>query len=62
MGNLGEKMTDEEITEMIKEGDKDGDGKISFQGKENNKTETRKDYPNTYCLITNVGLKLYWSI
>ncbi len=45
MGNLGEKMTDEEITEMIKEGDKDGDGKISFQGKENNKTETRKDYP-----------------
>ena len=32
MNNLGEQMTDEEIEEMIKEADLDGDGKISYDG------------------------------
>ena len=32
MLNLGEKMTDEEIEEMIKEADEDNDGKVSYQG------------------------------
>ena len=32
MGNLGEHLTDEELDEMIKEADMDGDGKINYDG------------------------------
>lgn len=29
--NLGEKLTDDELEEMIREGDLDGDGHINFE-------------------------------
>ena len=32
MHNLGEKLSDEEIDEMIKEADADGDGQVSYEG------------------------------
>ena len=32
MSNLGEKLTDEEIEEMINEADEDDDGRISYDG------------------------------
>ena len=30
---MGEKLTDEEVEEMIKEADDDGDGQINYQGR-----------------------------
>lgn len=33
MTNLGEKLTDEEVDDMIKEADLDGDGVVSYNGK-----------------------------
>lgn len=32
MTNLGEEVTGEEVDEMIKEADKDGDGQVNYQG------------------------------
>ena len=32
MSKLGEELTDEEITEMIKEADTDGDGNVNYAG------------------------------
>jgi calmodulin len=33
MHNLGERLTDDEIDDMIREADIDGDGQINYQGK-----------------------------
>ncbi len=33
MRNIGEKLTEEEIEEMIKEADQDEDGQISYDGR-----------------------------
>ena len=32
MTNLGEKLTDEEVNEMINEADTDGDGQVNYEG------------------------------
>lgn len=36
MTNLGEKLTDEEVDDMIREADLDGDGVVSYNGKQMN--------------------------
>ena len=35
MANLGEKLTDEELDEMMREADTNGDGQIDYEGEEN---------------------------
>ena len=37
MNNLGEKLTDADISEMIREADVDGDGKVNFEGNDHTK-------------------------
>ena len=34
MTNLGEKLTDDEVDDMIKEADLDGDGMVNYEGKD----------------------------
>ena len=43
MTSLGEKLTEEEISEMMKEADLDGDGFIDFEG-------SKRVYPRIYSL------------
>ncbi|CAG5866150.1 unnamed protein product [Menidia menidia] len=69
MTNLGEKLTDEEVDEMIREADIDGDGQVNYeeQEKEENGGVTTATPPANQMLrltgLTLTGqLKVEWQL
>ena len=51
MTNLGEKLTEEEVDEMIQEADIDGDGQVNYEGMERSIKEGAKIIYLCYILI-----------
>ncbi len=71
MTNLGEKLTDDEVDDMIREADLDGDGQINYEGKSDSKmshtTSTAKPGRKyrislcTFCPRCNAGRIIFFS-
>ena len=52
MVNLGEKLSDEEVDEMIKEADIDGDGQVNYEGTLSLRPPVYSDHWS--CVICNI--------
>ena len=55
MTNLGEKLSEEEIADMIKEADLDGDGKVSYTGEFERANHEHKKMKTAISLFKGLG-------
>jgi len=57
MTNLGEKLTDEEVDEMIREADIDGDGQVNYEGM----FDLTLSLYNTWQAVIQIELSVFWD-
>ena len=50
MTNLGENLTEEEVNEMIREADVDGDGQVNYEGKPTHRVTDPK-FDDVTCIL-----------
>lgn len=53
MTNLGEKLSEEEVDDMIKEADLDGDGMVNYHGKNNSKVNVLYNFGSVWKIRKN---------
>lgn len=61
MTNLGEKLTDEEVDEMIREADIDGDGQVNYEGECVLSGSRDRGRGRGWCKCARVDLRLKWN-
>ena len=55
MTNLGEKLTDEEVEDMIREADLDGDGLVNYDGKSGLTSPVKAAVSLTNCALQSLS-------
>lgn len=61
MTSLGERLSEEEVDDMIKEADLDGDGQVNYEGKNCKLSKyhsLRQSTVTLYCIIFHIEFRL----